>query len=184
MRTQQELKARVLALWKDEKKRVQLLLTAGLAGMLLLALSEWMPSQPSAVIAQDQPEAPSSSEGECYAQEMETRLTQLISRMEGVGDVRVMVTLAAGETTVYATDTETETEGSARTQHILLEDGTDPALVETVHAPQIQGVAVVCEGGGNAVVQSRITELVEALTGVGANHIAVTKMLAQGEEQP
>lgn len=184
MRTQQELKARVLALWKDEKKRVQLLLAAGLAGMLLLALSEWMLSQPEDIIEQVQPDSQTSSENDRYAQEMETRLTQLISQMEGAGKVQVMVTLAAGETTVYATDTETETEGSARTQHILLEDGIDPALVETVNAPQIQGVAVVCEGGGNAVVQSRITELVEVLTGVGANHIAVTKMLVQGEEQP
>ena len=38
------------------------------------------------------------------------------------------------------------------------------------------GVAVVCEGGGNAAVQNRVTALVETLTGVGANHITVAKM--------
>ena len=33
------------ALWADEKKRINLLVGAGLAGLLLLAFSEWIPQQ-------------------------------------------------------------------------------------------------------------------------------------------
>ena len=43
-------------------------------------------------------------------------------------------------------------------------------------AKEIGGVAVVCEGGGSAAVQSRVTALVQALTGIGTNHITVAKM--------
>ena len=41
---------------------------------------------------------------------------------------------------------------------------------------RVLGVAVVCEGGGSAAVQSRVTALVQALTGIGTNHITVAKM--------
>ena len=59
---------------------------------------------------------------------------------------------------------------------MLLGSGRADGLVETVQTPQVLGVAVVCEGGGNAAVQNRVTALVETLTGVGANHITVAKM--------
>mgnify|MGYP007066793942 CR=1 FL=1 len=53
--------------------------------------------------------------------------------------------------------------------------GAQP-VVQSVQAPQVRGVAVLCQGGGNAGTQRRITELVSALTGVGASHITVNKM--------
>lgn len=183
MNFRQQIKIQAERLWKDEKKRVRLLVAMGLAGMTLLALSEWIPAQP--VVPATQPAASTTpADDQSYASSLEEQLTDLISQMEGAGATRVMVTLATGEKTIYATDTETGAEGGAKEQHVLLDDGTTPALVESVSAPQIQGVAVVCEGGGNVAVQSRITELVSVLTGVGTNHIAVTEMLVQGEEQP
>ena len=84
----------------------------------------------------------------------------------------VMVTLASGSESIYATDTDSD----GASTHVLLGSGGADGLVETVQTPQVQGVAVVCEGGGNATVQSRVTALVEALTGVGASHITVAKM--------
>ena len=84
-----------------------------------------------------------------------------------------MVTLSSGEETVYATDTE-QGETSSRSEHVLL---NDQALVERVQCPGIQGVAIVCEGGGSSSVQNTVTQLVQALTGIGSNHITVTKMV-------
>lgn len=183
MNLRQQIKIQAEQLWKDEKKRVRLLVAMGLSGMLLLALSEWIPTTVDHTTAPTE-SAVAQTDSADYAQEMERRLTELISQMDGVGKTQVMVTLASGEMTVYATDTETGAEGGAKEQHVLLDGAQTPALVESVAMPQIQGVAVVCEGGGDATVQSRITELVKVLTGVGANHIAVTEMLVQGEEQP
>ena len=69
-----------------------------------------------------------------------------------------------------------EADGSRQSQHVLLGSGGAQGLVETVKTPQILGVAVVCEGGGNVIVQERIIDIVQALTDVGASHITVTKM--------
>ena len=50
-RSLQALLTRLRTLWADEKKRTYLLLAAGLAGMLLICISEWMPASPAAAPA-------------------------------------------------------------------------------------------------------------------------------------
>lgn len=154
----------------DEKKRVNLLVCLGLAGLLLLSLSAWIPE------SKDEPVQVQTGEQQIspdYARLLEERLQTLIAEVEGVGEVRVMVTLQGGQENVYATDVETTADGMKTESHVLL---SDEGLVETTRAPQVLGVAVVCEGGGTATVQNRVSTLVEALTGVGANHITVAPM--------
>ena len=145
------LAARLRAALADEKQRVNLLVCMGLAGLLLLAVSSWLPADSSTQSA-----APAA----------------LISRVEGTGKTAVMVTLESGSESIYATDTDSD--GSST--HVLLGSGGADGLVETVETPRVLGVAVVCEGGGSAAVQSRVTALVQALTGIGTNHITVAKM--------
>ena len=43
MTAAKELSAKLREIWCDEKKRVNLLIAAGLAGMLLICVSEWIP---------------------------------------------------------------------------------------------------------------------------------------------
>lgn len=160
------LAARLRAVLADEQKRVKLLVLMGLAGLALLAVSAWLPTEST---------APPAVQGEStadYAAQLEQRLTALISRVEGAGKAVVMVTLESGSESVYATDTDSD--GSST--HVLLGSGRADGLVETVQTPRILGVAVVCEGGGSAAVQGRVTALLEALTGLGASHITVAKM--------
>lgn len=158
---------------KDEKNRVNLLVCIGVAGMLLLALSEWDPQEnlsPGTLLE----ETTAASQMD-YAAQLQQQLRELISQVEGVGKVEVMVTLACQEQSVYATDSQTASDGSRSVSHVLLGDS---GLVEKVQTPQVLGVAVVCEGGGNAAVQNRVSELVAALTGVKSNHITVAQMAA------
>lgn len=136
---------------------------------MLLAVSSWLPADSSTQSAA--PAAMTDSTAD-YAAELETRLTALISRVEGAGKTAVMVTLESGSESIYATDTDSD--GSST--HVLLGSSGADGLVETVETPRVLGVAVVCEGGGSAAVQSRVTALVQALTGIGTNHITVAKM--------
>ena len=62
---------------------------------------------------------------------------------------------------------------AAASKHVIT-GGT--GLVETIQTPQVQGVAVLCQGGEDPAVQTRITALVQALTGVGANHVTVAAL--------
>ena len=163
------LAARLRAALADEKQRVNLLVCMGLAGLLLLAISSWLPADSSTQSAAPAAKTDSTAD---YAAELETRLTALISRVEGAGKTAVMVTLESGSESIYATDTDSD--GSST--HVLLGSGGADGLVETVETPRVLGVAVVCEGGGSAAVQSRVTALVQALTGIGTNHITVAKM--------
>ena len=94
------------AAWKDDKKRINLLLVSGLAGMLLLCMSEWLPGgQSTQNAAQSSQQSQTAAE---YEQQLETRLAALIRAMDGAGETVVMVTLDCGEETTYAADTRTE----------------------------------------------------------------------------
>ena len=170
---------KLLELFKGEKKLLNLTVAAGILGMLLIGISEWIPERQPEQSAETESTVSALSAAE-YASELETRLEILIQQMEGAGNVRVMVTMAESSRTVYATDTETDGNGSTRSEHLLLADGSSPpALVETTQLPQVQGVAVLCEGGDNAAVQARITEMVDVLTGAGASHISVERLTLQ-----
>ena len=168
------LAARLRTALADEKQRVNLLVLMGLAGLVLLAFSAWLPADDAA-----QPPPPRAGDAADYAAQLESRLTALIRCVDGAGDTAVMVTLESGSESVYATDTDRD----GGSTHVLLGSGGADGLVETVQTPRVLGVAVVCEGGGTAAVQNRVTALVEALTGVGANHITVAKMASTNEEE-
>ena len=146
------LAARLRTALADEKQRVNLLVLMGLAGLVLLAFSAWLPADDA---AQPAPAAVQETAAD-YAAPLES-----------------------GSESVYATDTDRD----GGSTHVLLGSGGADGLVETVQTPRVLGVAVVCEGGGTAAVQNRVTALVEALTGVGANHITVAKMASTNEEE-
>ena len=145
---------------------------AGIAGMLLVGVSEWLPA------AEEKPrtDTRTTQQGvsDSYADALETRLENLISATEGAGRALVMVTLEAGQTTQYAADEE-QSADSRRREPVRV---GDTGLVEEIRYPRVLGVAVVCEGGDDPGVQCAVTELVDALTDVGAHHITVTKMHA------
>ena len=161
----QTFTARAKALLADEQKRTGLLVAAGLAGILLLGMSSWFPAQSKST---DQPAPQTQTETADYETQLEARLQTLIAQLDGAGETRV-----SGEENIYAADTETTADGAATRKHVLT-NGT--GLVETVQTPQVLGVAVLCRGGGEPAVQSRITALVQALTDVGANHVTVAPL--------
>lgn len=166
---------RLKPLWDDEKRRVQLLAAAGMAGLLLLAVSEWLPAETAAA------QSAAETQDADYAAQLEQQMAELLGTVEGAGTVRVMVTVSHREKTVYAADTESRADGSAASTPVLV-SGNTAGLVETVYAPEVLGVAVVCTGGDDPAVQASITALVQALTDVGTHHITVAKMAADKEE--
>ena len=151
---------------KGKQGRARLAAAVGLLAMLLILLSELFPQPSAAGSTQKAKSTQSSTE---YQAQLE-RLERLISHMSGAGKTTVMVTLGTGEEVIYALDTQSGDLQSQQT-HVLLEDGS--ALTETVCVPQVCGVAVLCEGGGDVRIAARITELVSALLDLPSNHICV-----------
>ncbi len=159
---------------RADKKRAAVLILCALA-LVLLILSEWtLPREKSETAQTVQPQA--------YAKQTEQRLSELICSIEGAGRTQVLVTLRAGEETVWARNDSMESEsGTSRVQseqnYVLVRSGSDETglRLKTI-TPTVQGVAVVCEGADDPQVQQRITQTVTAALGVGAGHVSVVKM--------
>lgn len=132
--------------------------------MMLILISELFPQADKTVSSGQEQSALA------YQTQLEQRLEKLISQMSGAGKTTVMVTLETGEEAVYALDTQSGDLQSQNT-HVLLDDGS--ALTETVCQPQIRGVAVLCDGGGDVRVAARITELLTSLLDLPSNRICV-----------
>jgi len=112
--------------------------------------------------------------------EMERKLSAALSRVEGAGDVTVILTVQNSSRQVLAQDGKNaqkngETERTAETVVISKGGGTqEPVLVEQIY-PEFQGALVVCTGGENAAVRLKLVEAVSALTGLGADKISICK---------
>lgn len=127
-----------------------------------------------------------------YAGKQEKQLEKLLSRVEGIGKVEVMVTIASSEEkkalqqedsssdstseTDSAGGTRSQNSGSSRKEPVLVgEDGKEPYIVQ-IRPPQVEGVLVVAQGAGTGVVDSEIIAAVEALFPIEAHKIKVMKM--------
>ena len=161
---------------KADKKKAAVLLLCVLAVVLLL-LSE----RPSGS-AQEESDVPLPS-AESYAQALETRLTKLLSAIDGAGRTQVLITLRSGTETVFARDDRldaAEEHTQSEQTYVTLRDGSrDTGLALKTVPPQILGVAVVCDGADDPAVRRAVTQTVTAALGVGASHVSVVKMQAE-----
>lgn len=129
-----------------------------------------------------------------YCLALEKRIEDLLSYMDGVGEVQAMVTVSASKELIIEKDepitrnTVTETDGSGGTRstnessfdyETIYETDSEgnkiPYVVKQIE-PEIQGITVVAQGGGNALVQKNISDVLEALFHVDAHKIKVVKM--------
>ncbi len=161
-------------LGENSDKKMRLLMIAGLAGILLIALSEWLPQK------DDPADAPSAATVTAAQVEtaLENRITALIRQVQGVGECRVLVTLESGSRYVYAADSSyavgtTET-GSEKT--LLVDTDAGPVgLLVTEIQPTVKGVAVVCTGGDDPSVRAQVTGLICAAFNLSSGRVCVAK---------
>lgn len=124
-----------------------------------------------------------------YETEVEKKLTNMLSKMEGVGSVSVMVTVNCNEEKVLAEDTSSTTQrteekdqaGGSRTtdsmqqtNDVVLQNGNTPYIVKE-YAPEIRGVFILAEGADDSLIKSQIIEAVSKLLDVPVHKISVEK---------
>lgn len=178
--------------WKQLGKSNWLILL--LAGVLLVIIT--LPTEKK----DNKSEAPrvetasaETQKWEGYRENVEKQLEEMLQQIEGVGKVRVMVTLAATAEIVVEKDipqTQSEVEegdsngGSRTTKENTWEEATVyeqrdgdsiPYVIKEL-VPDIEGVCVICEGGGNGTVAKNISEAVQALFPIEVHKIKVMKM--------
>jgi hypothetical protein len=106
-----------------------------------------------------------------YTQELEDKIIKLIERIDGVSGVNVMLTLESGNEFVYAQNRN----GEIRDYVVINEaDRSETLTIVKEINPQVRGIAVVCIGGNNPVIQSQIINLLSTLFNLSTNRIYVT----------
>lgn len=129
-----------------------------------------------------------------YKSSLERTLEELLSCMEGAGQVRVMITLKSSGEAVVEKDIssqedsseETDSEGGSRTSkqfsrsaetvYASQSQGSSVPYIKQILCPRVEGVVVCAQGGGNQKVNKNITEAIQALFGIEAHKIKVITM--------
>lgn len=197
--------------WKNIKKTDWIVL--GLIGAILLVImlpeesaaggggsTAWRNEKGnsgSGTVAVETANSQEKDNAEKYAAYLEEKLEDVLGEMEGVGKVRVMITLSDYGQSIVEKDTvditnsinETDSDGGSRntfereiqseTVQVENDSGTYPYVGKEI-LPTIEGIVVVAEGGGNATVVSQISRAAMALFPIEAHKIIVVKMSQGG----
>lgn len=128
-----------------------------------------------------------------YVERMERRLEAALSRLEGAGEVKVMITLRASSEVVVEKDSagslsetkEEDGEGGSRlvrvedmqeaTVYISDSGQSEPYVIKTL-TPQVEGVIVLAEGAGEGNVSMEILDAVRVIFGIEAHRVKVMKL--------
>lgn len=134
--------------------------------------------------------AGSAGVGLTYEEEMEERVRTILSGVDSVGEVEVMIVLKSSEEKILHVDKSTsyssteEKNGDSVTRNVtgqelsedtVMESQSGTPVVEKEIRPEISGIIISADGGGNAVVKAEISEAMEALFGLPAHKIKVLK---------
>lgn len=137
-------------------------------------------------INQNQTQGPSETD-------LETRLEEILSQIQGVGEVKVLLNYSESsevvamynETSRTSNTEETDTEGGTRTiqetdtqKDIIYqeEDGQKTPITQKIVQPKIEGAIITAKGANQANVKTNIIQAVEAVTGLATHKIQVFEM--------
>ncbi|MCI8408114.1 MAG: stage III sporulation protein AG [Lachnospiraceae bacterium] len=129
-----------------------------------------------------------------YIRKQEKKLADILTKVDGIGEVEVMITAKASKEKITLKDTpyqrtETneqdsgggtrqKTEISSEETSVMdkLKDGEETPYVTKELQPEIEGVIVIATGAKNPQIETEINEAVVALFSVPAHKIKVMKM--------
>lgn len=146
-----------------------LILIIGLALMLLPNRSEVteVPKQKETIVQQ--------------ASTVQKELEEVLSCIQGAGKVKVMLTVGAGEETVYQKEEDisvSDSASSTKTQVITVTDSdrNETGLIRQINPPQYLGAIILCQGADDPALKLAISHAVSKIIGLGTDKIAVLKM--------
>lgn len=110
------------------------------------------------------------------SRDLEREMEEILSNIQGVGQVKVLLTEDTDGALQLARDMEVSGESEYSSSTVVLEGegGDEPLVVQTVY-PSYRGALVVCSGGEDPAVKLTVTEAVAALTGLTSDRITVAK---------
>lgn len=134
-----------------------------------------------------------SNNNEMIEYNLEQSLEDILSKMAGVGKVKVLITYSqtsqvvamSNETYTASVTEETDTNGGVRkieqsdtNKEIVYEEknGEKVPITEKIIMPKIEGAIITAEGANNANIKTNIIQAVAAATGIPTYRIQVFEM--------
>ena len=138
-----------------------------LAGLILMSLPQKNTLDP----------VPNSQSQEDNSSDLASELEDILSVIEGVGKVKVMLTISEGEQVEYVRDEDRNDAMdtfSLRRETVIISgsDRAETGLIQQVIPPVYLGAIIVCEGGDDPSVRLNVVNA----TGLGSDRITVLKM--------
>lgn len=161
----------------DKNKKLFLMCIAGILAVLLIFLSE-------VSYKKEKKEVTINNNTDLYCENMEKKIENIISSINGAGKTKVMITIDETEEYVYANNNrvnkksgEKNNDSNIQSDYVLIDNnGNDEGLLLKTIEPKIKGVAIVCEGGDITSVQQEIYSTVSALLNINTSQIQVSKI--------
>ena len=153
--------------WGAWFKRYQAVLLVAVVGMCLVL---WPAG------GEDRGAQAGTGEEQAYLESLEAfegRLADTLGRIEGAGEVRVVLAVEGGSRQVLAEDTQKTQDGGSVTTVTVDQGSQDGVVPLQVLAPTFRGALVVCPGGNDPQVKLKLLEAVSAVTGLGSDRIAI-----------
>ncbi len=175
---------KIFDLLKKDKK-ILILVFIGFLGVFLIAISE---TNIDGSVDEEKKYTQNMNSYE-YCDYLEKRVEDIVNSIEGAGEVRVMITLAETTEYVYAqnqngtkkSNKDSENSDNKSNFVIIEKDNNDSGLLIKTFEPKIRGVAVVCDGGDNPLVQQQIYSTVSAVLNVSTARISISKLTSERE---
>ena len=159
-------KVRWIELWK-KYKFVLLVVLVGIILMLLPVSSQTKETE------ENKSQIPQES---FDLAAMEQRMEEVLGKIDGVGKLRLMLTLQSGTRLTLAEDTQRDQD---RTQREIVTlnrgSGNQEIVITNRFYPVYQGAVVVCQGADSSALRLALTETVQALTGLPSDTMRVAK---------
>lgn len=125
--------------------------------------------------------------------DLEQKLEDILSKIDGVGNVRVLITYSQSsevvamynETLKSSSTEEEDSSGGKRkidetdsTKEVIYtqENGVNVPVTQKVINPTIEGAIITAIGANNAIIKTNIIQAVEAVTGLPTHKIQVFEM--------
>ena len=124
--------------------------------------------------------------------DLEQELEEILTKMEGVGEVKVLVTYSQtsqivpiyNESNKSSSTKEDDSEGGSRnisesdtTREVVLDSNND-IITESVVLPKIEGAIVMAKGAKDVEVKNNIIQAVCAVTGLSSHKVQVFELSA------
>ena len=116
---------------------------------------------------------------EIHTLSFQQELEQVLSCIQGAGNVKLLLSRESGELTLYQSDEDLDGDGGGRRKNTVIVSGEnrqEQGLIRQVTAPKYRGAVVIAEGADSSPVKLALINAVSKATGLRSDKITVLKM--------